>query len=95
VVEVIIWPSTAIEEDLLRGMRRKSMFSTTITGRKITLTLILTTPDGEITQIFPEETTKTTNPKTRTKVPIRTDQIRDTGRGNLTKALRRNLIWNK
>jgi hypothetical protein len=71
------------------------MYSTIITGRKTTLTPILTTQDGEITQISPGETTKTTNPKTRTKVPIRFDQIRDTGRDNLTKALRRNQIWNK
>jgi hypothetical protein len=56
---------------------------------------ILITLDGEITQISPEETTKITNPKTRTKGPIRIDRIRDTGRGNLTKAPCRNLIWNK
>jgi hypothetical protein len=68
------------------------MYLTIITGRKITLTPILTTQDGENTQISPGETTKTTNPKIRIKVPIRTDRIRDTGRGNLTKALRRILI---
>jgi Retrotransposon gag protein len=33
--------------------------------------------------------------KTRTNIPIKIDQSRDTSRGNLAKALRRNLIWNK
>jgi hypothetical protein len=56
---------------------------------------MLTTMDGEITQISPGEKTKIINPKIRTKIPTRTDRIRDTGRGNLTKALRRNLIWNE
>jgi hypothetical protein len=71
------------------------MYLTTITGRKTTYTPILTTQDGEITQISPEETTKTINPKIRIKVPIITDLIKDTGKDNLTKALRKNLICNK
>jgi hypothetical protein len=70
------------------------MYSTTIIVRKTTPFQILTTQVGEITQISPGEITKTINPKIRIKVPIRTDLIRGTGRDNLTKALRRNLIWN-
>jgi hypothetical protein len=73
------------------GVRRKSMHSTIILNHRTTLTQTPTILDEEITQI----STRTINLKTRTNIPIKIDQFRDTGRDNLTKVLHRSLIWSK
>jgi hypothetical protein len=77
------------------GMQNKSIHSTKILDRGTTLTLIPIIPDEEITKTSSRGTTKTTNPKTRIKISIKTDQIRDMGKNNLTKAHHRNQIWRK